>query len=181
MLNPDAYAPKPTFIPAVAPIRSLPIDAPPKDGLVPSFRVGLVRITPYGFLKATVAEDSSSPRGDDFPLPGFLSADTGPTPTPEFHLKARSSRFGVNFEWPDVSKNVTITGKFDFDWEGMFSRVDNRNISAIRSSAPTIRLGYMRVDYTRGPTDWLDRARCRTWWKPRGSGSASVRCMNGSR
>ncbi len=155
MINPDAYAAKPTIVAAVAPIRTLPIDAPAKDGLVPSFRLGLVRVTPYGFIKATVAEDSSSPRGDDFPLPGFLSADTGPGPTPEFHLKARSSRVGANFEWPDVSKNVTVTGKFEFDWEGMFSRVDNRNISSIRSSAPTIRLGYVRVDYTRGPTDWF--------------------------
>jgi hypothetical protein len=167
MINPDAYAAKPTFIAAVAPIRALPIDAPVKDGLVPSFRLGLVRVTPYGFLKATVAEDSSSPRGDDFPLPGFLSADTGPSPTPEFHLKARSSRFGANFEWPDVSKNVTITGKFEFDWEGMFSRADNRNISAIRSNAPTIRLGFMRVDYTHGPTDWFFEAGQN--WTPFGS------------
>jgi hypothetical protein len=155
MMNPDAYAAKPTFIPAVAPIRPLPLDPPAKDGLVPAFRLGLVRVTPFGFIKATVAEDSSSPRADDFPLPGFLNADTGPNRNPEFHLKARSSRFGVNFEWPDVSKNVTVTGKFEVDFEGMFSRVDNRNISAIRSSAPTIRLGFVRVDWSHGPTDWF--------------------------
>lgn len=158
IVNPDAYAPTPTFITAVAPVRALPLDPPKKDGLVPALRLGLVRVTPYGFIKSTVAEDSSSPRGDDFPLPGFLNADTGPNGSPEFHLKARSSRFGANFEWPDVSKNLTITGKFEFDWEGMFSRVDNRNISSIRSNAPTIRLGFVRMDYTKGATDWFFEA-----------------------
>ncbi len=158
VVNPDAYAPKPTVVAAVAPIRPLPIDAPPKDGLIPAFRLGLVRVTPYGFIKSTVAEDSSSPRGDDFPLPGFLNADTGPSPNPEFHLKARSSRMGANFEWPDASRNLTITGKFEFDWEGPFSRADNRNISAIRSSTPTIRLGYVKLDYTHGTTDWFFEA-----------------------
>jgi hypothetical protein len=129
--------------------------------------LGQVRVTPYGFIKATVAEDSSSPRGDDFPLPGFLNADTGPGPNPEFHLKARSSRFGANFEWPDISKNLTVTGKFELDWEGMFSRVDNRNISSIRSSAPTIRIGYIRMDYAPGSTDWFFEAG--QDWTPFGS------------
>lgn len=167
VINPDAYATKPTIVAAVAPVRVLPLDPPQKDGLVPTFRLGLVRVTPYGFLKATVAEDSSSPRGDDFPLPGFLSTDTGPNPNPEFHLKARASRFGANFEWPDVSKNLTITGKFEFDWEGMFSRADNRNVSSIRSNAPTIRVGYMRMDYTRNRTDWFFEAG--QDWTPFGS------------
>lgn len=167
IVNPDAYAAKPTFIAAVAPVRPLAIDPPVKDGLVPAFRLGVVRVTPYGFLKATMAEDSSSPRGDDFPLPGFLSGDTGPSSAPEFHIKARSSRFGVNFEWPDASKNLTVTGKFEFDWEGMFSRVDNRNISSIRSSAPTIRLGFVKLDYTHGDTDWFFEAG--QDWTPFGS------------
>ncbi len=165
--NPDAYAAKPTFIAAVAPVRTLPLDPPVKDGLIPSFRLGLVRVTPYGFIKSTIAEDSSSPRGDDFPLPGFLNADTGPTNDPEFHLKARSSRFGASFEWPDISKNLAITGKFEFDWEGVFSRADNRNVSSIRSNAPTIRLGYMRMDYTKGKTDWFFEAG--QDWTPFGS------------
>lgn len=158
VVNPDAYAPQPTFVAAVAPVRALALDPPKKDGLVPAFRLGVIRVTPYGFLKATLAEDSSSPRGDDFPLPGFLNADTGPDGSPEFHLKARSSRFGVNFEWPDLSKNLTITGKFEFDWEGPFSRADNRNISSIRSSTPTIRLGFVRMDYTHDSTDWFFEA-----------------------
>jgi hypothetical protein len=169
IINPEAYAPKPTFIAAVAPIRPLPIDPPPKDGLVPAFRLGVVRVTPYGFLKTTVIEDSSQPRADDFPDPAFLSPDTGPGPTPEFHVKARFIRLGANFEWPDVSKNLTITGKFEMDFEGLFSRVNNRNISTIRSSAPTIRLGYVKLDYTRGSTDWFFEAG--QDWTPFGSSS----------
>jgi hypothetical protein len=169
VVNPDAYAAKPTIIAAVAPVRVLPLDPPQKDGLLPTFRLGQVRVTPYGFLKATIAEDSSSPRGDDFPLPGFLNGDTGPNANPEFHLKARASRFGANFEWPDISKNLTITGRFEFDWEGVFSRADNRNVSSIRSNAPTIRLGYMRMDYTKGKTDWFFEAG--QDWTPFGSSS----------
>ncbi|HEY3926955.1 MAG TPA: hypothetical protein VGL89_01155 [Candidatus Koribacter sp.] len=167
ILNPDAYAPKPTIVSAVAPVRVLPLDPPKKDGLIPTFRLGVVRVTPYGFIKSTVAEDSSSPRGDDFPLPGFLNGDTGPNENPEFHLKARASRFGTNIEWPDASKNLTITGKFEFDWEGVFSRADNRNVSSIRSNAPTIRLGFVRMDYTAGKTDLFFEAG--QDWTPFGS------------
>ena len=91
-------------------------------------------MTPYGFVKATANYDSSSPRGDDFPPPGFLNADTGPTNNSEFHVKARQSRMGFKFEWPDVSKNVTVTGQIEGDYEGNFSRADNRNVSSIRST-----------------------------------------------
>ena len=34
----------------------------------------------------------------------------------------------------------------EIDFEGNFSRVNNRNISSIRSSAPQIRLAWMRID-----------------------------------
>src|SRR5271165_3638219 len=56
----------PTVIPAIAPVRVLPLDPPLKDGLVPAFKAGAVRITPYGFIKATAVNDTSSPNGDDF-------------------------------------------------------------------------------------------------------------------
>jgi hypothetical protein len=146
-----AAAPKaperPAVIPAVAPTRVLALDAPKKDGLVPALKLGAVRVTPYGFIKATAAYDTSSPRGDDFPVPGFLNADTGPNPNPEFHLKARASRVGTRFEWPDVSKNITVTGQVEADFEGNFSRVDNRNISSIRSNMFQLRLAYGRIDW----------------------------------
>jgi len=137
----------PTVIPAIAPVRVLPVDPPVKDALVPAFKLGPVKMTPYGFIKATLVHDSSDPRGDDFVLPGFLNADTGPTTDPAFHVKARATRFGANLEWPDISKKLTITGRIEGDFEGNFSRADNANVSSVRSSSARIRLAFVRLDY----------------------------------
>lgn len=142
----------PKVVAAVAPIRVLPVDPPKKEGLIPDLKIGPVRAKPYGFLKASAIYDSSQPRGDDFPFPGFLFGDTGPNPGAEFHVKARSSRFGTNFEWPDPSKRLIVTGKIEMDFEGNFSAADNRNLSSIRSSAPQIRLAYARIDYASSET-----------------------------
>jgi hypothetical protein len=136
----------PTTISAANPIRPLPVGGIKKGELKPAITVAGVGITPYGFVKATFVHDSSSPGGDDFPLPGFLG-DTGPDGAPEFHVKARATRFGTNFEWGDRSANLTVTGKVEFDFEGNFNRSDNRNLSSIRSSNPSIRLAFGRVDY----------------------------------
>jgi hypothetical protein len=138
--------PGPSVIPAITPSRVFPVGGIQREALKPAFTVAGVRVTPYGFFKATSIHDSSSPNGDDFPLPGFLG-DSGPTAAPEFHIKARSSRFGTNFEWLDPSSKFTITGKLEFDFEGNFSRADNRNLSSIRSSMPSLRLAYGRLDY----------------------------------
>ena len=135
------------MIPAIAPIRVLPVDPPRREGMIPDIHIGPVAVKPYGFLKMSTIYDSSQPRGDDFPLPGFLFGDTGPNAAPEFHVKARSSRVGSNFEWLDPNKRFTITGKFEMDFEGNFTAVDNRNISSIRSSMPSIRLAFGRIDY----------------------------------
>ena len=136
----------PTTISAANPIRPLPVGGIKKGELKPAITVAGVGITPYGFLKATFVHDTSSPGGDDFPLPGFLG-DTGPAGAPEFHVKARASRFGTNFEWGDRNPNLTVTGKVEFDFEGNFNRSDNRNLSSIRSSNVGIRLAFGRVDY----------------------------------
>jgi len=144
--QPEKPAPR-TVVAAVSPVRVLPIDPPTKDGLVAAIKLGAVKLTPYGFVKATIVHDSSDPRGDDFPLPGFLNADTGPTTDPAFHVKARATRFGANFEWPDISPKLTLTGRIEGDFEGNFSRVDNRNVSSIRSNAPQLRLAYARLDF----------------------------------
>jgi len=147
----------PTVVPAVAPLRVFPVD-PPKTGGLAGIKVGPLTLAPYGFIKATVVHDSSDPNGDDFPFPGiFLTTaaypnilsyfNTGPGEAPAFHVKARSTRFGLNLEWPDVSKNLTLTGKIEADFEGNFSEVDNRDVSSIRSSMPSIRLAYVRMDY----------------------------------
>ena len=146
-----AEPPGPVVIPAIAPLRVLPIDPPTKDALKPAFTLGAVRVLPYGFIKSTMAYDSYDPTGDDFPRPGFTAADSGPNNNPEFHIKARSTRFGSRFEWPDVSKNITITGQIEADFEGNFSRVDNRNVSSIRSNAVQLRLAYGRIDWTVNP------------------------------
>src|SRR5258706_4774574 len=134
-------------IPALTPIRFLPVGSLPREAGTPSFKIGSIRVTPYGFIKATVVHDSSSPNGDDFPLPGFQAPDTGPNGAPEFHVKARPSRIGMNLEWLDPSPKFTITGKIEGDFEGNFSRVDNRNIGTIRASMFSIRLAYGRIDY----------------------------------
>ncbi|MGC9988322.1 MAG: hypothetical protein ABSC07_07020 [Terriglobales bacterium] len=148
--------PPPGMIPAIAPVRVFPVD-PPKTGGLNGIKVGALTIAPYGFIKATVVHDSSDPDGDDFPFPGiWLNAgpnttlNTGPTQDPEVHIKARSTRFGLNLEWPDVSKNLTFTGKIEGDFEGNFTSVDNADVSSIRNSAPRIRLAYARMDWHAG-------------------------------
>ena len=151
-----AEAPKPAppaVIPAIAPVRVFPVD-PPKTGGLAGIKAGPITLAPYGFIKATAVHDSSDPNGDDFPFPGiWLTAgpnstfNTGPTKDPEFHIKARSTRFGLNIEWPDMSKNLTLTGKIEGDFEGNFSEVDNRDVSSIRSNEPQLRLAFVRLDY----------------------------------
>lgn len=152
--EPAAVAPKPAAAPpskpaiaaAITPIRLLPVGAVPPEA-APAFKANGVGITPYGMLKATMAEDSSAPCGDDFPLPGFL-CDTGPEGAPEFHVKARGSRLGAKFSWYDANSKWSLTGKIEMDFEGNFNRSDNRNISSVRSSNPSLRLAWVRMDYS---------------------------------
>jgi hypothetical protein len=139
-------APTPSVIAAIAPVRLLAIDPPKREGLIPDIKLGTgARVKLYGFFKASVIHDSSSPQGNDFPLP-LLAVDTGPNLSPEFHIKARAFRFGANFEWLDPAPKTVITGRLEFDFEGNFTRVNNRNISSIRSSQPSIRLAWARID-----------------------------------
>lgn len=157
LTSPQAAAPKPaetgpTVVPAIAPLRVLPLNPPAKDALAHGLSLGSgARMMPYGFIKATSAFDSLDPTGDDFPRPGFTAADTGPNKNPEYHMKARASRVGTRFEWPDISKNITITGQIEGDFEGNFSRADNRNVSSIRSNAFSLRLAYGRIDWNLQP------------------------------
>ena len=138
----------PAVIPGIAPIRVLQLEGAKRDGLIPDIKLGTgAKIKLYGFFKTSVVYDSSSPSGKDFPLPGFLG-DTGPNASPEFHLKARAFRLGANFERLDPAPNLTLTGKLEFDFEGDFTRTNNRNISSIRSSQPSIRLAWVRIDKT---------------------------------
>jgi hypothetical protein len=149
----EVKPPLPSVVAAVAPVRVFPIDAP-KSGALTGIKAGPITLAPYGFIKATVVHDSSDPDGDDFPFPGiWLNAggnstfNTGPTKDPEVHIKARSTRFGMNFEWPDASPKLTLTGKIEGDFEGNFSEVDNRDVSSIRNNEPQLRLAFVRMDY----------------------------------
>jgi hypothetical protein len=147
---PAAAVPKPVAPPpviaAVAPVRLLPIEPQARQGLIPDLKLGSgARIKPYGYFKTSIIHDSSSPLGNDFPLP-LLAADTGPGGSPEFHLKARALRLGVNFEWLDPAPKTVITGRLEFDFEGDFTRANNRNVSSIRSSQPSLRLAWARID-----------------------------------
>ncbi len=154
----------PTVVPAITPLRVFPVGGLTKGEMKPAFSIGDLHVRPYGFIKATFVHDSSSPGGDDFPLPGFLpGSDTGPQGAPEFHVKARSTRFGANFEWLDPSPNLTITGKIEADFEGDFTRVDNRNLSSVRSSQPSIRLAYVRLDYKFGEKDTFSTVMGQDW------------------
>jgi hypothetical protein len=144
LASPAPAAPK--VIPALTPVRVFPVDPPKREGLIPAFKLGPVKLAPYGFFKASFVRDSSSQGGNDFPLPQFLG-DTGPDASPEARLKARFFRIGSNFEWPDASPKLTVTGRFELDFEGDFTRVNNTNLSTIRSSQPRIRLAYGRLDY----------------------------------
>lgn len=138
--------PAPAVIAAVAPVRLLGIDVPKREGLIPDIKLGTgARLKLYGIFKTSIIHDSSSPQGNDFPLP-LLAADTGPNNSPEFHVRARGLRLGANFEWLDPAPKTTITGKIEFDFEGDFTRVNNRNITSIRSSQPSLRLAWVRID-----------------------------------
>jgi hypothetical protein len=145
-------------IPAIAPLRVLPITTPKKEGLIPTLKLGSnAAIKPYGFFKVSAVHQTASHGGpvfgsNDFPQGPLLLGDTGPDADPQFHIKARAFRAGIDFEWPDASKNLTLTGKIEVDFEGNFTSVNNRNISANRSSQPSLRLAWVRMDTKLGST-----------------------------
>jgi hypothetical protein len=145
--GPEPPAGGPEVVPAFAPVRVLPVGLMTRESVKPVISTGPIHIQPYGFFKMNIIEDSSMPTGGDAPLSGMLVANTGPNANPEFHLNARSSRFGSNFEWLDASEKLVITGKVEGDFEGNFTHSQNRNISSVRSSTFGIRLAYGRLDY----------------------------------
>ena len=146
-------------IPAIAPVRVLPITLPrdPK-GIIPDIKLGSgAMISLYGFLKASAVYDTTNSGGNtfgsnDFPLP-LLLGDTGPNSGDQFRIKARATRAGVNFFYPIAGPNIILTGKMEMDWEGDYTTVNNRNISSIRSSQLSLRLAFARIDAKWGDTD----------------------------
>ena len=148
---PEGPPPGPTVIPAIAPVRTLPVD-PPRTGGLLGLKVGPVTFSPYGFVKATAVRDSSMPDGDDFPF-GFIFLNsasllsTGVGTDNSFHVKARSSRFGMNIEWPDISPKLTLTGRLEGDFEGNFNEADNSDVTSYRSPNVRLRVASVRMDY----------------------------------
>jgi hypothetical protein len=151
----DAYTYGPTsqdgVIPAVAPTRVLPIDIPKQAGMIPDIKLGSgANMKLYGFFKASAVEQTASSGGaqfadQDFPLP-LLQGDTGPNGNPYFLIKARSFRIGSQFEWVPQNSDLVITGKLETDFEGDYTSVNNRSISAARSNQLSLRLAYVRLD-----------------------------------
>ena len=157
----DGTAADASVIPAIAPPRVLPIGVPrdPK-GIIPDLKLGSgAMLNVYGFLKATAIYDTTNSGGavvgsNDFPLP-LLQGDTGPNSGSQFHIKARSSRIGANFFWPLNGPGITLTGKLEFDFEGDYTVVNNRNVSSSRSSQPSLRHAWMRMDAKLGEVPWF--------------------------
>ncbi|MFY9904423.1 MAG: hypothetical protein WBD45_04155 [Terriglobales bacterium] len=151
----------PIQISAVAPVRVLPVDLPKQGGLIPDIRLGSgANLKLYGFFKASTIEDTASSGGptfgdQDWPLPLFIGGDTGPTSDPQFHIKARSTRAGAQFEWVPRHSDFTITAKVEADFEGDYTDVSNRNISSVRSSQFDMRMAYMRLDHKLGNLPWF--------------------------
>ena len=167
--------PAPAVIPAVAPVRVLTSDPPKAGGMVPDIKLGSgAKLKLYGFIKSTAAYDTSNPMNIGFELPGLggtangtipsdvptglnsnsasipgvNSTDTGPNGSPTTFIKASATRMGANFEWPDIAgSNNTLTGRFEFDDEGNFSRATNRNASSIRTRMFALRLAWARLDH----------------------------------
>lgn len=147
----------PTIVPAFAPVRVLPVGLMGRESVKPVINAGPIHIQPYGFFKMNMMWDSSNPFGGDAPLSGMLgenpaplvgtATNLGPNANPQFHLNARASRFGANFEWLDDNEKLVITGKLEGDFEGNFTTVFNRGISSVRSSMFGLRIAYGRLDY----------------------------------
>ena len=148
----QAASAAPAVIPAVAPLRVLPIDVPKQGGLIPDIKLGSgANMKLYGFFKASAVSDTASSGGpnfgsEDFPLPLMIGGDTGPTADPQVHIKARSFRIGSQFEWVPKNSNIVVTGRVEADYEGDFTNQNSVNISSVRNGQLRTRLAWARLD-----------------------------------
>jgi hypothetical protein len=150
----------PAVIPAVAPLRVLPIDIPKQAGMIPDLKLGSgVSLKVYGFFKASAVSDTASSGGatfgsQDWPLP-LLLGQTGPTGDPQIHIKARQFRIGAQSEWVPKGSDFTLTGKIEGDFEGDYTDVNNRNISGSARSQFSLRIAYVRLDKKLNGLPWF--------------------------
>jgi len=198
MAMPPQAPAAPAVIPAVAPVRLLTGEPPKAGGLVPDLKLGSgAKIKLYGFVKATATYSTSNPYNIGFELPGLGGSanaalpgdvpvggpgsiigipgtgntDSGPNGSPGFYLKGSATRMGANFEWPDLAgSSNTLTGRIETDWEGNFSRAQNRNVSSLRTRMLALRLAYARIDhkFTESTTGFILAGYD---WTPFGSGN----------
>src|SRR5260370_4561153 len=91
---------QPTVIPAVAPVRVLPIDVPKQGGLIPDIKLGSgASVKLYGFFKASAVSDTASsgapPFGSHhFPVP-LPPRDPGAPSHPQVHIQAPNFRHRI--------------------------------------------------------------------------------------
>src|SRR5713101_3452956 len=148
----QAASAAPAVIPAVAPLRVLPIDVPKQGGLIPDIKLGSgANMKLYGFFKASAVSDTASSGGpnfgsQDFPLPLMIGGDTGPTGDPQVHIKARAFRIGSQFEWVPKNSSIVVTGRVEADYEGDFTNQNSVNISSARNGQFRTRLAWARLD-----------------------------------
>src|SRR5712664_2929043 len=148
----QAASAAPAVIPAVAPLRVLPIDVPKQGGLIPDIKLGSgANMKLYGFFKASAVSDTASSGGpnfgsQDFPLPLMIGGDTGPTADPQVHIKARAFRIGSQFEWVPKNSSIVVTGRVEADYEGDFTNQNSVNISSARNGQFRTRLAWARLD-----------------------------------
>ncbi len=174
---PSAPKPPPV-VPASAPVRLLQLEPSKIGGMIPDVKLGSgAKLKFYGFIKSTAVYDTSDPQNLDFVLPGFGgsnpsvpqaiptglpfsatgaygaipgvgNADGGPDGSPQFRIKARAARVGMNLEFPDIAgSNNSITGRIEGDFEGNFSRAQNRSVSTSRTNMFSIRVAWARIDH----------------------------------
>ena len=157
---PEKKPAEPAVIPAVAPLRVMPIDFAKQGGMIPDLKLGSgANMKIYGFYKSSAVSDTASSGGptfgsQDWPLP-LLLADTGPTSDPQFHIKARQFRIGAQTEWVPKNSDFTITGRVEGDFEGDYTDANNRNISGSARSQFSLRLAWVRLDHKIGGLPWF--------------------------
>ena len=158
--TPPPTQPSQTIIPAVAPLRVMPLDVPKQAGMIPDLKLGSgANMKVYGFYKSSAVSDTASSGGptfgsQDWPLP-LLLADTGPTSDPQVHIKARQFRIGAQTEWVPKNSDFTVTGRVEADFEGDYTDVNNRNISGSARSQFSLRLAWVRLDHKIGTVPWF--------------------------
>ncbi len=90
-----------------------------------------------------------------FPLPRNLpefryAAKYRPDPRSVFPHKSAFLALWIELRVAHISKDLTLTGRVEGDFEGGFTVVDNADVTSIRNPQPRLRLAFARLDYDSG-------------------------------